>query len=243
MTQSHPFLDDVPAYALGALDPEDAKALESHLQTCEICRSELASYEPAGKDLLLASRPQKPPARLRREIQKHLPGSRQALSPRVSWSFRQAAVGMVLLLLVALNIVSIAQIQTLRREQAVLTRQVSKGQAALALLASTGTKSIAISTGNLDGTLLINQSRNSAIILLWNLPELQRDQIYQAWLIDPQGKRTSAGIFEVDTELPFTSKSIIPTDSLSNFVGIGVTIEPAGGSQQPTGKRVFKVDF
>jgi len=30
---------------------------------------------------------------------------------------------------------------------------------------------------------------------------------------------------------------------LSNFVGIGMTIEPAGGSDHPTGEQVFRVDY
>jgi anti-sigma-K factor RskA len=31
--------------------------------------------------------------------------------------------------------------------------------------------------------------------------------------------------------------------NLSDFTGIGVTVEPYGGSDQPTGPRIFKVDF
>ncbi|MCU0486794.1 MAG: anti-sigma factor [Anaerolineales bacterium] len=62
-------------------------------------------------------------------------------------------------------------------------------------------------------------------------------------MIDPQGNRTSAGLFRPEGELPFTSAALLPQADLTNFVGIGVTIEPLGGSDQPTGERVFKVDF
>jgi hypothetical protein len=30
---------------------------------------------------------------------------------------------------------------------------------------------------------------------------------------------------------------------LSSYIGIGVTVEPAGGSDQPTGERVIRINF
>jgi len=39
-----PYLENIPAYAIGALDAEDVSALETHLQTCASCRTELAEY-------------------------------------------------------------------------------------------------------------------------------------------------------------------------------------------------------
>jgi anti-sigma-K factor RskA len=75
------------------------------------------------------------------------------------------------------------------------------------------------------------------------MPELPADQTYQIWLIDPQGGRTSGGTFTPESELPYTSVSVYSTGSLADYVGLGVTVEPAGGSSQPTGERLFKVDF
>jgi hypothetical protein len=43
--------------------------------------------------------------------------------------------------------------------------------------------------------------------------------------------------------LPFISEPINATQDLSNFVGIGMTIEPAGGSLHPTGLQIFRIDF
>jgi anti-sigma-K factor RskA len=243
MTKDHPFLNDIPAFALGALDPEETNALQSHLRTCDICRAELATYQPVVQRLLLTSSPKQPAARLRRELQRHFPDSQKNLRPGLPWSFSRLAVGIIILLLVVLNIFSITQIQTLRHQQALVKHQLETGQAALALLATTGTKAIAIHNENVTGTLLLNQTHNSAVVLLWNLPELQRDQTYQAWLIDSQGDRTSAGIFQPDKDLSYTSKQITSPLPLTNFIGIGVTVEPARGSLQPTGPRIFKIDF
>jgi hypothetical protein len=40
---------DVGAYALGLLEDQDKAAFESHLATCEICRTELSALSPMGE--------------------------------------------------------------------------------------------------------------------------------------------------------------------------------------------------
>jgi anti-sigma factor RsiW len=36
-----PYFEDLPAYALGALDPDARLALEAHLESCPVCSAEL----------------------------------------------------------------------------------------------------------------------------------------------------------------------------------------------------------
>ncbi|HEX9333518.1 MAG TPA: zf-HC2 domain-containing protein, partial [Anaerolineales bacterium] len=60
-----PFRENIPAYALGALDAEEAAALEAHLQTCASCRDELAAYRTTSENLLMTLPPQLPSAALR----------------------------------------------------------------------------------------------------------------------------------------------------------------------------------
>ena len=45
------FKENLPAYALGALDPDDTAALEIHLRTCEACRIELTGYAKVSRGL------------------------------------------------------------------------------------------------------------------------------------------------------------------------------------------------
>jgi anti-sigma-K factor RskA len=78
---------------------------------------------------------------------------------------------------------------------------------------------------------------------MWNLPELSEDQTYQVWLIEGDEDRVSGGLFRPQAGLPYTTQPIYAKQAISNFVGIGVTIEPAGGSERPTGPRVIRVDF
>lgn len=248
--QCVPFRENLPAYALGALDADEAAALEAHLQTCDSCPAELAAYRTISNVLLTAVPPQQPPAALRQRLQARLPSASAQKNRRQwpswslpSWSFGQFVLGAAVILLVALNIFSLIQIQALQRQQAQFARQIQTGQAAFAMLAYPETKSLPISGSNIAGTLLIDKDHNTVVLIAWNLPPIAENQTYQIWLIDPSGGRTSAGLFRPETGQPFTSQSIFPTQSLSGFIGLGVTVEPAGGSSQPTGSRIFKVDF
>ena len=236
------FSENIPAYALGALDAEDARALESHLQTCASCRTELADYRALSESLLMVSPAKTPPAALRRSLQRRLPSAQKKAYPRFAWSFNQLALGIALILLLALNISSYLQIRSLQKQQAELTKQLQSEQTVLAMLAYPNTESLPITADTISGTLLVDKSRNTVTIIVWNLPQLDSTQTYQAWLIDPEGNRTDAGIFRPQADQPYTSASIY-AHNLTNFVGIGVTVEPANGSDQPTGQRVFKVDF
>ncbi len=244
MTREHaPFREKIPAYAIGALDADDVPALEAHLQTCEPCRAELVSYAAVRDNLGMAVKPKEPPAALRRRLQKHLSSSQKASRPRLGWSFSQVALGFAVAVLIGLNIFSFVQLQSIQRQQGQLTRQIQTSQIALAMLAYPGVQTLPINQGSIAGTLLLDKDRNVAVLIAWNLPQLPENQTYQAWFTDSQGDRTSAAIFRPDPSLPFTSVSIISSKDLSSFTGLGVTVEPAGGSLQPTGPRLFKVDF
>ncbi|MBI4733078.1 MAG: anti-sigma factor [Chloroflexi bacterium] len=240
-----PFRENIPAYALGALDAQDAAALESHLQTCASCRTDLAGYRAVGDHLLTALPPRNPPAALRRRLQSRLPSAQKAIRPRLNWSISRVAVGAMFTLLLALNVNSVLQVSALQLQQAELTRQIQTSQTVLALLSYPNTQNLPIhaNDANVAGTLLLDMDRNIATLIVWNMPQLQEDQTYQIWLIDPHGNRTNAGIFRPDLGQPFTTASILSTGNLSDYIGIGVTVEPTGGSDQPTGPRIVSVDF
>ncbi len=244
MTRGHTnFLEQIPAYSLGALDPDELSALESHLETCKSCQAELAAFHAVRDNLGLALPPRNPPAALRSRLQKRLSPSARAPRSNRTWSFSLAFLGAALVVLIGLNILSFVQVQSLQRQQSQLSRQIQTSQIALAMLAYPGIQTLPISEGSISGTLLLDKDRNVLVLIAWNLPPLPDNQTYQAWFSDSKGERTSAAIFRSDPSLPFTTISIIPPDNLSNFNSLGVTVEPAGGSPRPTGPRLFLVSF
>jgi anti-sigma-K factor RskA len=238
-----PHLENIPAYAIGALDAEDVAALEAHLRTCDSCRAELAEYRTLSGSLLMAIPPKQPPAALRKRLQSRLPRAQKPARPQWNWSFSRLAVGASLVLLLAMNLYSILQMRAFQQEQTRLSRQVRIGQTVMSMLSYPATERLPIDSEKVVGSVLVDKERDIVALIVWNMPELTQDQTYQVWLIDPQGGRTSAGTFSAETEQPYTTKIVYPEQSLTEFTGVGVTVEPASGSDQPTGENMFRVDF
>jgi anti-sigma-K factor RskA len=239
------FRENLSAYALGALDADELRALEAHLQTCDSCRAELAEYRAISDGLLTALPPRPPSAALRKRLQSQLPAAQKKTQPRFrfAWSFGKLALGGALALLLLMNLLSFVQMRQIQNQQATLVQQIKTSQFALSMLAYPSTQAIPIAADNLTGSVLVDRERNAVALVMWHLPPLSAQQTYQAWLIEPNGQRVSAGTFLPQEDESYTTKPVYSKQDLSNFVGIGVTVEPAGGSEQPTGQRVFKVDF
>src|SRR5262245_36131147 len=107
-----PFQENIPAYALGALDGEEVRALEAHLETCAACHAELAEYRLVADSLLTAIPPKQPSAALRKSLQSRLPSARKAARPSWTFSldFSRLALGFAIVVLLILNIVSFTQV-------------------------------------------------------------------------------------------------------------------------------------
>ena len=82
--QTHPYEDDIPAFALGALDTEETLQVSVHLADCPSCRSEVAAYYAVVGMLLYAVPPQNPPAHLRCRILACVAACTQSRAPTSS---------------------------------------------------------------------------------------------------------------------------------------------------------------
>jgi anti-sigma-K factor RskA len=224
------FRENIPAYALGALDANDSAALAIHLKSCTSCRDELAAYQTLSDNLLMAIPPQTPPTSLRQRLKTKLPSARKASNGLWTWSFGQSALAIGFMALLLLNIFTLFQMQSFQRQQARLSSQLQSEQTAMALLSYPDTQTLLITSQNVTGTVLLEKDRNTAVIILWNLSPIADNQTY-------------ARLFRPEANQPFTSIPIFSKQALSGFSGIGATLEPLGGSSHPTGLRLFSVDF
>jgi anti-sigma-K factor RskA len=233
------FQENLSAYALGALDANETITLENHLQTCEPCRAELADYQRISAGLLSALPPQSPRPALKRILQKRLETPR----PQIKFSFSQIAITGAFILLLALNIVSLLQIYSLKQQQAELNSQHYSEQTAISMLAYPGAQPITFDQNGISGSLLVDTNRNLLAVFAWHLPPAPAGKTYQMWLMDAKGNRTSGGFLAPDTDQLFVMAVIASPGPLTNFTGLGVTLEPSGGSPAPTGPRVLHVSF
>jgi hypothetical protein len=90
------------------------------------------------------------------------------------------------------------------------------------------------------GRIFYNTS-SEALLLALDLPPLPVTKVYQIWLVK-DSVRYSAGTFTVDST-GYGKAVIIPVAPFAEFEAIGITIEPAEGSQLPTGTSVLKGDL
>jgi len=86
--------DLTAAYALDALDPEEAEAYEKHLSQCEECRTQLAGLNEGAAALAFGAVAPAPPARLRESILDAAAAERTNVVPLVRrrWVARGLAV-------------------------------------------------------------------------------------------------------------------------------------------------------
>ena len=88
------------------------------------------------------------------------------------------------------------------------------------------------------GFVLISVDGDDGALVVDGLPPLGESQEYQLWLIR-DGQRTSGAVFSTD-EKSYGGTRIRAPRSLLDYSAVGITIEPAGGSSQPTGVQVLR---
>jgi anti-sigma-K factor RskA len=137
------------------------------------------------------------------------------------------------------------QIRALQQQQNTLAERLSADQTTIGMLAHPGTQLVLVTADppDMTGSVLFDKEKDTAVLVLWDLPELEAGQIYQIWLINEQGEKISAGLFADSQADNYTTAPIQSSIPIGQFIAIGVTIEPSGGSDQPTGSRVLVVEL
>jgi anti-sigma-K factor RskA len=207
--------DLTAAYALDALEPDEARGYEEHLAGCERCREELASLQGAAGALAYAVPPARPPEELRGRILAAARAERPnvvPLRPR-AWSRPLAVV---------VAVAAIAAIVGLAVWNVSLHNRLDRTREALRGVPLTGaTGSVVVSNGR--GALVVSQ-----------LAPAPAGKTYQAWVIKG-GRASSAGTFAGGGRtIVFRLTRPLPAGAV-----VAVTLEPSGGVEQPTQKPII----
>lgn len=239
-------LNLIPAYALGALDPEERAEFEAWLPSDPEAQRLLAEYQAVADSLVLMTPARQAPNHLQADLRRRLAESRgqssaamprRAVSRRIRLWRPLAAAAVIALVAAAILFWTATQVIAPNDSAAQLFAQLAQEE---------NVRRIALSPGEgqnqVAGELLSDGRR--AVIQVWQLPALSADQTFELWLIDENGPR-SGGL--VRAEPPGQPTYIVvPLDKpLEAYQAFGVSIEPAGGSPEPgpTGPRVFGVSL
>jgi anti-sigma-K factor RskA len=79
-------------------------------------------------------------------------------------------------------------------------------------------------------------------IYIFDLPAPPSDKDYQLWYVTKNAK-ISAAVFRTDEQGRTVLKLTLPPDALADLAATAVTLEPRGGSPQPTGKFYLKASI
>jgi anti-sigma-K factor RskA len=256
------YQDMLAAQALNALDLNDSKLLEAHLESCPDCRSQLSNLQNTAACLAFAAiegKPFKPAAEIRGRI---LQAIRPEVSPSANvtrlnqkrvrpWTTAQmwgAIAAGVFIVLSAWLFVLWRENRVVRGEMVRLRRQVQemqvqrdRRQEAIALMTAPGTRMTELAgTGEMPGAhaTLAFDKNGRAILMAKGLPPPPEGKAYQLWFI-AGGRAMPGKVFVTDSSGAGMLNDQIPAVALNAAV-FAVTLEPQSGVTQPTGAMYLK---
>jgi anti-sigma-K factor RskA len=212
--------DDLAAYALGALEPRETAEFEGHLVDCERCRAELVRLAPAVEGLSTSVPRLEPPPTLRKRIMDVVeaeaaagaavgsaaPAPRRAR--RWSWAWRPAPVA------------------------------AFAAAIAIAFVAGFALRGGDGSTTTVPAQALTDTPVSAALVEHdgdWHLqvdrlPEAPSDHVYEIWV--QRGSDVQPSSLFVPSR---DGRARVPLDErLHDGDTVMVTVEPAGGSAEPS---------
>jgi anti-sigma-K factor RskA len=128
--------------------------------------------------------------------------------------------------------VALANLDTRLAEMEAAAGQVT------AVMTATDAETIRVDAGDTSVRIVMSASRGEAVVLVDGMAPAPRDHTYELWLIHDD-VRVPAGIFDVDDRGRATR--VVPGD-MATVTAVGVTVEPEGGSPQPTSDPVMLVE-
>jgi anti-sigma-K factor RskA len=232
------------AYALDALSPEERETFREHLAACQACRDEVFELRQAAARMAAVQWSVPPPALRARVLEAagrtpQLPPpastspaassseSAESSTPeqRRRWPGVLAAAAAV----VALGVGGAIGFGALDSDQPDLVAAADR------VFDAGDARTATVETAN-GGKLTvgISQQRNEMAVDARELPELDREHVYQLWTVH-EDTMVSAAVLTEDT----TGAAMgLPEEDTQ----VAVTIEPAGGSEEPTTEPIATVD-
>lgn len=221
--------DLTAAYALDALEPDEAREYEEHLATCKECQAQLGRLGGAAGALAFAVESPAPPAELRGRILAAAVAERENVVPlRPRWTrTAKAAVAVAAVAAIGLGVWAAALSRSLDDERS--ARQ--QADRALAILADPTAARTPLTGG--DGSLVVTQ-QGAAALLVSRLDAAPPGKTYEAWVIQ-KGRPRPAGTFGGGGKVSVLLDRRVPPGA-----EVAVTLERKPGVNAPTGRLLLR---
>lgn len=211
------------AYAVDAVDDIERASFERHLAGCPTCRAEVASLREASAALADDSAATPPPA-LRDAVLDGITRVRPippvtAGGPVHRRKWFPALVAAVVLALVG---VGAAVWQPWNDDSTTLS-------ATDRVLADPDAQRVTQELDNgATATIVRSPKEHRAVIVTEDMPAAPDGKVYQLWLQTPSEDMVSAGLMPADAD------TVLLDGDSDDAIGVGLSLEPEGGSEQPT---------
>ena len=210
--------DLAAAYALDALDDSERSEFEAHLRDCEQCSNEIEQFRDTAASLAYVAEGPPPPAALReRLIERVREEGPSNVVPLRRGRWPLAAVATVAVAASAAAIV-------LGVWASSLSSSLDEKKAALQIVGDPAAKHVALGPRSQVAVL-----PNGKAALVSTMRPAPNGKTYELWVIDRGGAKP-AGLFRAGA----SGKPVLLERNVPRGAQIGLSLERAGGADQPT---------
>jgi anti-sigma-K factor RskA len=227
--------DLIAPYVLGAVSPIEERQIRDHIISCDECMAQAESFAVVSAALPLAADPVPLPQGFTDRVIGRTQENRPAVdSPAAAghppwyrrWSgFPALATAALLVVALVLGASLLNEHRSLDQRQKVLAALLHHDQDAMEL------------RGTSSAVAKVVPTENGSIFVAAGLRKAPNAHTYQLWLIK-NGSPVSAGTFDISNGIAVLESR----RSLAGYDQAAVTVEPAGGSQQPTTRPIIASD-
>ncbi len=224
------------AYALNAVADDEREIVERHVRDCPECAQEVRELTATAARLGTAVAAA-PPSRMKYQVITSIQTVRQ-VPPKVTAgdvvrrpvrARRMPRLVLAACVAAATAFSGVAVWQIEEAQQAGQHAQRARAQSedlARVLAAPDARTVVGTVKGGGRATVIVSRGQGRAVFLASGLAQLPEGRMYQLWF-DDDGRMRPAGLIGRDG-------GVVMEGGIGKASGMGVTVEPAGGSSQPT---------
>ncbi|HET7350435.1 MAG TPA: anti-sigma factor [Marmoricola sp.] len=227
------------AYVVDALDETERETFEAHLPGCSDCQAEVASLREAAS-LMADDAALAPPSRLRdnvladiRNVRPMPPENETNVVPLRRRPRRLVATAAAAAVAAAVGIGVVAE-QPWRDDSTTTTLTATDR-----VLTAADAKRVSLDFDDGSSATVVHSAREGrAVLLTRDMAAPPRGKTFELWLQDDAGAMHPAGLMDT----PGDNKVLLEGDA-SAATGVGITVEPDGGSEEPTTEPIALFDL